>query len=244
MLMAQYPNAPITEAVFDIRIDQVDPSLVNRLKNIPGHLRSMYPQEKNRPGMNFSFAIAGAKIKNFEKTEPTDLGYIFSNSSNTRMFQFRLDGFTFNILKPYSNWEEFSKEAFRIWQLYKDIIPHLNITRLGLRYINRINIPTPVKSFQEYVTYIPPVPDSLPKILNRFFMQVEIPKDDINVVLTETMEPIISNKLPFILDIDCIKNIEKPITHEELTRFFNTMRDTKNSVFESCITDKSRQLFK
>ena len=47
--------------------------------------------------------------------------------------------------------------------------------------------------------------------------------------------------MPLILDIDVYKNIlDSHFDFED----FNYIRDVKNSVFESCITDCTRELFK
>jgi uncharacterized protein (TIGR04255 family) len=247
--MPIYKNAPIKEAIFDIRIKEKNLLDIDVLRNIPHELKEKYPTTKTRNRFHGQFTI-GQGTESFAKTLPE--GFIFSNKENSRLFQFRINGYAYNILKPYSNWEDFSKEAFTIWQLYKSLIGDFQIELIALRFINRIELPMPITSFDEYLTYVPPIPDSLPKILSRFFMQVEIPieQSGTNVILTETIEQIEdfndnSQKLPFLLDINCLKQIpDGSITESKLVEAFSELRNIKNDIFENCITDKARELFK
>lgn len=245
--MAIYKNAPIKEAVFDIRIKEKHLPNIEVLRRIPTELTERYPITKIRNRLHGQFTV-GKDAQSFTKSLPE--GYIFSNRENNKLFQFRINGYAYNILKPYSNWEDFSNEAFKIWQLYKSLIGDFEIELLALRFINRIEIPLPITSFDDYLTYVPPIPNSLPKILSRFFMQVEIPleKFGTNVILTETIEQVEdfnkdSKRLPFLLDINCLKQIHGSLTESQLIEAFSELRNIKNDIFENCITDNARKLF-
>jgi uncharacterized protein (TIGR04255 family) len=90
---------------------------------------------------------------------------------------------------------------------------------------------------------MPPIPKNLPETFTNFFMQINVPykAPSHHVILTQTIEPAIESKLPFILDIDVIE-VGK-ISREELTQKFNILRSIKNETFENCITDLTRNLF-
>lgn len=240
----KYKKAPIIEAIFDIRVGSLINCNVEQLELIHDVLKDKYPQK--RKSINFSGKIELKEDKQFiNDINSNILGYVFSNNENNKIVQFRLDGFTFNIIGQYSDWTEFSSEAFNLFEIYQsNFIPN-SIIRIALRYLNRIELPLPFKDFNEYITNMPPIPDCLPQAFNHFFMQINVPCNtpNSNVILTETIEPINQNKLPFILDIDVFKNEQIGLSIESLKVDFEEIRNIKNSIFENTITDKLREIF-
>ena len=64
-----------------------------------------------------------------------------------------------NHLKPYSNWETFKQMIARSLEAYKKVADPQAINRIGLRYINRIEIPDQRKvEIEDYVLAVPQVP--------------------------------------------------------------------------------------
>ena len=78
-------------------------------------------------------------------------------------------------------------------------------------------------------------------------MQIQVPcednNQDKNAIISETIEPINNNILPFILDIDVYQELNLDKTTENITKIFNEFRKIKNNIFEDCITAKTKQLF-
>lgn len=239
----KYNNPPIVEAIFDIRIDELTDFSIEKIENLHSQIIFDYPEKKKQ----FNFVGKFEFKDNLEITNETDSqisGVIFINKSNCKQVQFRKDGFTFNMLKPYSQWADFSKEAIRLWQIYDSNLLPKSITRIALRYLNKIEIPLPFNTFQEYIINMPPIPRCLPQLFKSFFMQTEIPclEEHTNVIITETFEkPNIT--LPFILDIDIYKSCQIEKDSQILMKEFEVLREFKNRTFENCITDKARKLF-
>jgi uncharacterized protein (TIGR04255 family) len=75
-------------------------------------------------------------------------GYIFHSKNENKIVQARLDGFTFNKLRAYEDWNKFHSEARELWELYDKIIKPISVDRIALRYINRIEIPLPFDDFK------------------------------------------------------------------------------------------------
>ena len=240
----RYNIAPIREAILDIRIDNLGKSNIDSLEKLHSLISDVYPTKKKH--INFIGKIEfkeSVQVNNETNSEVK--GFIFLNKKNNCQVQFRLDGFTFNMLSPYTEWVDFSKEALRLWQIYKENLEPKTITRIALRYINKIEIPLTMEKFQDYIINIPPIPKVLPQTFSNFFMQIAVPCDNsgTNIVLTETIEQSGQDTLPFILDIDAYKlgNISQDV--RTLQKEFNDLRKLKNATFESCITDNTRKLF-
>lgn len=241
----KYNTAPIREAIFDIRINKLENSKIEELKKLHSLISDAYPNKKKQVDFIGKIELKD-NIQVSNETNSQIKGFVFSNKENKSQVQIRLDGFTFNMLNPYSEWKDFSKEALRLWTIYEKNLKPLDITRIALRYINRIDIPLPFEKFQDYIINMPPIPHNLPQSFRSFFMQIDIPcdNDGTNVVLTETIEKTANDKLPFILDIDAYKagNIKKNM--KTLQVEFDKLRELKNQTFENCITDNTRELFK
>ena len=227
-----------------MRIDNLEITAIEKLEEIHTLISDTYPDKKKQ--INYIGKLTFKEEEQVKNDSDTQIrGFLFSNKDNTRKVQIRIDGFTFNMLNPYAEWDVFSKEAFRLWKIYDEKLKPKNVIRIALRYINKIEIPLPIEDFQEYIINMPPIPKSLPQSYNNFFMQINVPYDNngTNVIVTETIENLTKDTLPFILDIDTYKTGDIKRDTEQLKKEFENLREIKNKTFEDCITDKTRKLF-
>ncbi len=239
-----YLNSPIREAIFDIKVDKINANQIEDLLAFKEHIKTNFPIVKSKKNITFQFSPEKS-IENQTQTNIT--GYVFSSEDQKRQLQVDFSGITLNVLKPYKNWETHFKDFLEIWEIYNRLFAPNNVVRLGTRYINRIEIPFPFTGFQEYISNMPPIPACLPELFTSFFMQIQVPCEenslDKNAIISETIEPINNNILPFILDIDVFQELNLDKTTENITKIFNDFRKIKNNIFEDCITDKTKQLF-
>ncbi len=237
-----YPKSPIREAVFDIRIDSLNIDSPEQLKLFKSFVATEFPTEKEIYTGNITLQqLEGEDLKAMGTKEIA--GYVYLSDDQTRQIQVRMDGFTLNILKPYETWEKHFDTFITQWINYQKLF-NPNVIRIATRFINKIEIPRNFDSFQDYVINIPPIPNCLPQVIMNFFMQIQVPSPDFkkNIVITETVEPLENELLPFILDIDVFQDRDLDNSLEVLLSNFNQIREIKNMIFESCITDKTRAL--
>ena len=243
-----FPNAPITEAIFDIRAKLPDGSDLNIFQKFQENIKDRFEDRKIRHFFQAEFKLSPGKDESVPIIPKGKAdGYLFRSANEHKIVQARLDGFTFNKLKPYEDWEKFYGEARSLWELYKRIIKPIRVDRIGLRYINRIEIPIPFADFNEYILTNPHIAPGLPQALSHLFMRIEIPNDEIGaiaIITQTTQKPTESNKLPLIFDIDVIKKANYTEEMSELWSDFNKLRNFKNDIFFNSITDKTKELFK
>jgi len=248
--MAEYSllrNAPITEALIDIRIKIRDDFDVHKLESLHEAISAQYPDKKKRHKWEGRFEFKKGETPVSASSETID-GYIFTSADGKQIFQARIDGFTFNKLKPYETWEAFRDEALRLWGIYKGMLTP-DITRVALRYINKFNIPLfpePLRDFNEYLTAAPIVPEGLPQGVSSFLTRVVIndPEIDAAAIITQAFEQLVDPKfLPIILDIDVFKQRDV-IGEEDAWQTLEALRDFKNKIFFESITEKAKELFK
>jgi uncharacterized protein (TIGR04255 family) len=239
-----FKNAPIREAVFDIKVDKLNINQIEDLKSFYELVKDNFPSEKKKH--NITGLIQFSPEDPIVSKAQSDLtGYVFISKDQTRQIQVRIDGITLNILKPYENWDTHFEIFIEMWEIYKKKFSPNNVIRIASRFINKIDIPLPFEDFQEYILNMPPIPKNLPQTFSTFFMQIQVPCNDSyrNAIITETIEPIIESKLPFILDIDVFQELNVQNSTESIKSNFSDIRKIKNDIFENCITEKTKKLF-
>ena len=105
------PNAPITEAVLDIQVQLPASIRLGQLEAMhrDRDIRDRYPNRRTRKRVEVNVKLEGEVP--IATPAPTEDGYLFLSRDGKRMVQARLDGFSFNQLKPYGTWETLRDEA-------------------------------------------------------------------------------------------------------------------------------------
>jgi uncharacterized protein (TIGR04255 family) len=240
-----YSRAPITEVLIDIRVKQSPEISLKNLAAIHKSIRRDYPSRQIQRIVHGEVMV-GDNLGT--RATQVDTGYLYASKDGKRIFQARLDGFTFNQLAPYDRWETLRDEAKRLWAVYQQAATPLGLTRVAIRTINRLNLPGPLVHFSDYLRTVPDVSADLqPQALNTYFMQLQIPQDDIDamLVLNEAFEPQQDpDVVSVILDIDLFRDVALPENEEGVWELFEVLRVRKNQVFEASITDRTRELIR
>jgi uncharacterized protein (TIGR04255 family) len=238
-----YKNPPITEAIIDIRVELSPKFAVSGLNKAHNGLEGDYPTVQERHAA-FGQMQIGPQVSATAGSQ--HIGYLFRSCDDKQIYQARLDGFTMSRLAPYENWKALRDEARRLWDIYRSVAKPAKVTRLAVRYINRIDIPLPLKDFKDYLRTVPEVSPDLPQGLAGYFMQLTVPLEDIKslALINETIiESASENVVSVVLDIDVFRTADLPADEENMWTFFEELRACKNHIFEACITDKTRELF-
>ncbi len=171
------------------------------------------------------------------------------SSDSQFVFQAQLTGFTLSRLKPYETWESLVHEAHLAWESYVKVAAPTVITRVAVRYINRVEIPlSAFGQFEDFLTAGPNVPEPLPQGVAEFLSRVVVhePATGAAVIITQALEPEnpTNRTAPVILDIDVFKQTEFAVESNDYWELLDRFRILKNDVFFSCLTPKALELFK
>jgi uncharacterized protein (TIGR04255 family) len=239
-----YKNAPITEAVLDVRTRLNEPSL-ERLSEIRD---PDYPTLFQTPNlMGFTFTVNEGQPSVNTTSEP--LGFSYRSKDEKNIFQVRKDGFSHNRLAPYTEWLSFSAEARRLWSIYRTAAEPADIEIISLNYINEIYVPFDVSFGDYFKTYVE-VPAELPQGLMGFSFtyQVLLPDDAGVLQIAQGYGPLRKpDHSTVILNIQTSKYLNRKfsdVTEEELWEMFEKLRFAKSAAFEACITDKVRAMIR
>ncbi len=151
---------------------------------------------------------------------------------------------------PYTSWEALSGLAHEQWDILKKVRSYSRLAKVSTRFINRIDIPATkdhVLDLPQYLVAGLSLPEfAQRKSLTNFYVNCALLDEDTkftNVLqLAVTPSPLIDH-LSFVIDIDISSNFPVPMRDDELWEFIGGLRDRKNQLFESCITDHTRALF-
>jgi uncharacterized protein (TIGR04255 family) len=241
-----YPNAPITEALIDIRVAHQQGVSLEKLKKFGVEVRHEYPNESPRDILQgqIDFTLSNPQ------TQPsrTTVGYIFHSVDRRQAVQARLDGFTFSRFAPYQDWYHLVDEARRLWSVFVAILEPTAALRIAVRYVNQINLPLKggTLNFEDYLRTFPKIDINGNVLLEQFFLRLVMPQDDLSaqLILTEALLPPQGPSLGVILDIDLFReNLSLDVRGSEIWDMLGRFRARKNEYFEASITDTTRELF-
>jgi uncharacterized protein (TIGR04255 family) len=233
---------PVVEALVDIKA-KTDVS-EETLRNLGADLKTDFPRLKVLRNVQSKVDVKDGKL-----VPPATMPILFSgvqllSEDNTRIAQFRPDGFTFNSLRPYGGGDELLSTALRLWNRFREAATPGAVTRIAVRYINRLELPlVEGANIDTYLTTAPKVPDHLPAV-GQFLVQVfaQNPGEPGYVVLTQRlfME---DSKPVALLDIDTVLEGEEVIEKVSLADALTSLRARANRSFFSLITDETVKLY-
>jgi uncharacterized protein (TIGR04255 family) len=244
-------HAPIIEAVIDIRakaseaweLPQIAHSLKERLPDYPNMTERVQTEVKIKAGPP-------------TQTEQHELqrGLRFKSDEGHRMATFSPDGFTFSVLAPYQNWERLRDEALRLWTIHAEFAKPAEVSRIGLRYINRIDLPASPEEVHlaDYLVCCPSPPQDL-MLPFAGFLHVDTLTTQpynypymMNVVRTlQPAQPPLTGAGAIIIDIDVFVLQNVPLPDDGwIDKSLAEMRWLKNKAFFGSITAKAKELFK
>lgn len=243
----RYKNAPITEAVIEIRIQPPESFGPDTLRNLAESFKADFP--KTAPMRLVQMGVAAQA----QPDEPLSfssshgvVGYRLSKANDSRVLQIRRDGLAYSHLAPYTEWATFKAEAQPLWAKYRTAIPGAKLVRCALRYINRVDIPETKIEVYDYFKLYTKIPEQLPQqdVIGAA-LSLQMPQLDLEcmaIINQALVDPVKPGHISIILDIDVFRQSIETWQDSEVWTFLDKLRDRKNEIFESCITDRTRKL--
>jgi uncharacterized protein (TIGR04255 family) len=246
-------NPPIVEALVEIRgtwgVREVLPSTFESIK---AELSADYPESETRLKLEARIEVASSQV---EIQRPSEFHGVFLKApSSNRLVQLRVDGFAFSQLKPYRTGEALLEEALAIWKMYAEVVRPTAVTRIALRYINRLSLPfTHGDQFSRFLTAAPSSPEGAPQSVSEFFSRVVThpwPAETPVAPDGDETVAIITQKLAregvstmVTLDIDAFK-VGPSLVHsiDGLRTELETLRKLKNEIFFALLTEEALRL--
>lgn len=236
-----YRRPPITEAVVELRfaapieqdqVDKVKQRMEDRYPLLAGFVQHI---SVAGPGTAPKMEIAGYRLTSADAAEVVIVAR--HNVTTSR-------------LAPYNGWEKFVASARQNWDVWRKVVGWREVNRLGVRYINRIDVPNPEQiplPIDNYLIFRPVFPQfEGGEGVDAFGIsgQMPIANTSFQLVLNAgtTVSPMVLTT-SFLLDIDISQEGNLPRNDEGLWALVEQVRVHKNRIFEASLTDLSRKLF-
>lgn len=239
-------NAPITEAIIDFRIKARSDLHAEDFAAVKDEVSKRLPKVEEMRGLQATIQVQKEEGKPLVLQDLGLQGYFFKSGDEKVVAQFRIDGFTFNRLRPYTSWEDIFPQAMELWRRYSEVARPLAVTRLAARYINHVPLPAGAGNFDLYLRAAPQVPSELPQYISGFLTRVTVhnPEDDIAAHVTQALQTISdTQRLTVILDIDAYKEADFAPDDPAIERTLNQLRMFKNLVFFNSVTEETLRQF-
>jgi uncharacterized protein (TIGR04255 family) len=149
---------------------------------------------------------------------------------------------------PYESWEVLFASFEQDFEILGKVAGFKRVTRIGARYINRIDVPSPQSvpvDPRRYLNIYPHLPFSnyppfVAHLSNLHFKDEE----GTNVIVRAGQaDPVLINHTSLLLDIDVFIFEEVPLKIDSVLRLYDKLRHAKNRLFEEMITAEGRALF-
>lgn len=236
-------NAPIKEALIDLRVVLPDKTDTEELVSLYEQFDSDYPDKKTLHKGEFGFYFDEGRQTQTTINQSV-IGYRFDSIDEKRVLQFRKDGFTFSQLEPYQDWEQMRDEALKLWDIYVNSISPSMVTRLATRYVNVVNLPYGC-DLGDYLTAPPAIPAGLNNEIGGFLTRIEMHEPTIGArgMITQTLEQSSENQTSLVLDIDVFIFGRYELGDDTYLECLEQLRDYKNDIFFASLTEKALGLF-
>ncbi|MEI1374550.1 TIGR04255 family protein [Nostoc sp. UHCC 0926] len=248
MTRRQYRNPPIAEAVCEFRFA---PGQAWNL-TVPGlfyeKIRDLYTGEPQQQNLIVTEFKSGQIPANPDLTVTQGVTkLLFPSADATKLVGVGPDTLSIHSLRPYEGWDEFSHRIDQAFQFYLEVAKPVGVTRIAIRYINQIAISVDeAVELSEYFSVYPQLPDGVPSKISGFVTRTESIYEDIPIRLAITLSDAgaPSGEVVFILDLEVSQTwIEKSLSLKEVLSNLHELKSREGQVFESLITDRTRELF-
>jgi len=240
----KYIRPPITEAVIEISF--VNPHDKKSFSKAISKFKSSYSgyQELVKYSLKVDISTTNDDAK-VTKTPVTT--HRFSSEDMTEMLLLNDSSISVAQLAPYSGWDDFIDRFKKNWSDWKRIAGFNEIKRIGVRYINRLDIPAPDKKIkvENYLKLYPEIPEEL-GVTHMYAVQTMHYLEDIKSHLKINTAQVDSPKpkhIAILIDQDLSREVELPQNDAGLITYLKAVRDKKNNIFEACVTDEARKIF-
>ncbi len=173
-----------------------------------------------------------------------------------QLVQLRRDGFSFNRFAPYTDLDEYLSEIKRTWRIFVDLVSPVTIRRIGVRYINRILLPSGegIVNLDEYLYLGSKLPDEIAlkftSILNEYSAIEDVTGHEVKVRMVIDEREVLpwlreNQPLPVIFDIaGSHRHSYDPLMWENIESTILALRRMANAIFWSSLTEQCLNLFR
>lgn len=252
MTERHYAHPPIEEALCEFRFS---PSRDWDF-TVPGKLQTELGDEytgkpRQQTAVRLGLEAQEGRPPNVRYDEGVARVHLVSKDG-TRLVGVGPDVLSIHMLRPYraegppgrTGWNEFRRRISAALDAYWKVAEPLGVTRIGIRYLNKIVVPQNTVRVEHYLRCALPDVEGLPDRLNNFVSRVDYAYEDgVRLVLLQGSVDVPSDCVGFLLDLDVIWEDATAVFRDAALTIVDNLHDRDLVAFEAVITERARGLF-
>lgn len=167
-----YRNPPLIEALCEFEFQAGQPWDWTVPGRIYERVRREYPLKRELHALELDVRTEGTAAP--QEAIGGVARMLFLREDERAALQVGPDVLAVNQLKPYTDWQSFRAMIERALAVYVEVAQPEQTARIGLRYINRIELPS-LSEAGRYVLFLPQTPEAISHAPESWAMRVNIP---------------------------------------------------------------------
>jgi uncharacterized protein (TIGR04255 family) len=247
--MVKYNNSPIIESICEFKFtEDTDWDIT-----VPGlifeDVKTEYPYKEQRATQEISISPQTAESNKMRRQINRSDFAVFYKDDKKSLIQIGPRILSTSRLKPYHTWNDFKSQIVYAFGKLSGRSELKGIQRIGLRYINRINIPMKQNkvTLENYFEFRPYCGPNLPQSHGDFIVGCVFPYyDERDVCKVELRGAMPENKysLSFLLSIDYFLAKPRSIPVAQSMEWVENAHTEIEVLFEGCILPSLREILK
>lgn len=240
----KYNNPPVVEALCEFQFVSDNPWDLTIPGLIYEKVRDEFPDKQRQIGVNVRLQPTEKGLEHKIETSPPRIQ--FHKRDKTALIQIAPDVLVINQLKPYPTWSKFKEMVLKNFKIYREIANPKGLKRIGLRYINVIDLDNLQNDLEKYFSLHLSIPKGLPGTVDSILSRIKFSYEDNKENLMLTFASIIPRKpnmTSILLDLDYALVIPEYVKLNEISDWLEKAHERIESTFESCITENTRKIF-
>jgi uncharacterized protein (TIGR04255 family) len=239
----KYAKPPIVEAVCEFRLtrdSEWDPTIPGLIYEI---LRKDFPRKQQKVVQEINISQTNEGLRREVRTTERAWSLAEDRKSFVQTGPYLL---AVNCLRPYLGWMTFKPMIEQAFRALASTVGVNGLERIGLLYINQIEIPGPSVKLEEYFGFRPSLGEQLPQDTAGFsvtcVLQFAEGRDCCKVGLA-TAAPEKPGTVAFLLDLDYFVAKPRAVSTDGALEWLEAAHERVLGLFEGCVTDHLREIF-
>lgn len=236
-------RSPVVEATVEFRFAQK--IYAAQFEKISRSIKKRYenkaPIRSADMNLDLNSGVVTAKL--------IDQGVKFSSSDGLNVVILTHESIATSRMSPYHGWEQFCEDIRLNLSDVFEVSGFRKLSRIGARYINRIDIPIDGHEridLGEYFNLTLNAPVSVNASLAEFFYRTVYLIEElgaVGILMLSSTPPELINHHSINLDIDHFKDANLPENEFDAFDFMGRLRDYRTKLFGELITQKAMELY-
>lgn len=240
-LSRMYRKSPIIEVVCELIFTETSPWNADTPLAFFEQVKESYPRFAPEARINFQIEPTDSGTDTGAAKFQVDPLMLFTHNDGAASVQLSRRLLAINRFAPYPSWSTLQPMIAQVVDAYRAVGKPDGIDRIGLRYINRIVLPSASAGLRTYLTVYPNMDWQLGRTPGETQLRMVFPYGDDTLTLGLIEQGAAANPT-LILDLDYVSRTANVVSLDTAMDWVGTAHDAIEQMFEASVTDALRLL--